>query len=38
MDILGSQVHPMLQVLFPINDAIFQDYDLPYTQKCSVLV
>ena len=30
MDILGSQVHPMVHVLFPNNDAIFQDD--PYTQ------
>jgi len=28
VDILGSQVHPVVQVLFPNNDAIFQD-DLP---------
>jgi len=28
MDILGSQLHPMVQVLFPNNDAIFQDDDL----------
>jgi hypothetical protein len=27
MDILGSQVHPMVQVLLPNNDAIFQDGD-----------
>jgi len=30
VDILGSQVHQMVQVLFPNNDAIFQD-DSPYT-------
>ena len=24
MDILGSQVHPLVQVLFPNNEAIFQ--------------
>jgi len=29
MDILGSQVHPMVRVLFPNNDAVFQDNDLP---------
>ena len=28
MDVLVSQLHPMVQVLFPNNDAIFQD-DLP---------
>jgi transposase len=33
MDILGSQVHPMAQVLFPNNDAIFQDNDLAYTVR-----
>ena len=32
VDILGSQVCPMVQVLFPNNDAIFQDDNLPYTQ------
>jgi len=25
VDILGNQVHPMVLMLFPINDAIFQD-------------
>ena len=29
VDILGSQVHPMVQVLFPNIDAIFQDDDSP---------
>jgi len=33
VDILGSQVHLMVQVLFPNNDAVFQDYS-PYTQPC----
>jgi len=28
MDILGSQAHPMVQLLFPDNDTIFQDNDL----------
>jgi len=38
VDILGSQVHPVVQVLFPNSDAVFQD-DSPYTQqKCSGLV
>jgi len=32
MDILGSQVHPIVQVLFPNNDAIFKDNDLPCPQ------
>jgi hypothetical protein len=32
VDILDSQVHPVVQVLLPNNDAIFQDYDSPYTQ------
>ena len=35
MDILGSQVHPVFQVLFPNNDAIFQD-DLPIHTARSV--
>ena len=29
MDILGSQVYPVVQMLFPKNDAIFQEGDLP---------
>jgi hypothetical protein len=28
MDILGSQAHPVVEV-FPNNDAVFQDDDLP---------
>jgi hypothetical protein len=32
VDILGKQVHPLVLVLFPNNDAIFQDNDRPYTQ------
>ena len=35
MDILGSQVHPVVQVLFPNNDAIFQG-DLPIRTARSV--
>ena len=27
MDILGNQVHPVVQVLFPDNDAVFQEND-----------
>ena len=39
VDILGTQVHPMVLMLFPINDAIFQDDILPiYSQKFSVLL
>jgi hypothetical protein len=29
MDILGDQVHPVVQILFPNNYAIFQDDNLP---------
>jgi hypothetical protein len=29
MDILGNQVHPVVQILFPNNDAIFQDDNSP---------
>jgi hypothetical protein len=29
MDILGKQVHPMIQTLFPNNDAVFQDNKAP---------
>jgi len=36
MDILGSQLHPMVQVLFPNNDAVFQDDDLPIHTARSV--
>jgi len=32
MDILGNQVHPMVQILFPDNDARFKVTDRPYTQ------
>jgi len=35
VDILGSQLHPMIQVLFPNNDTIFQD-DLPIHTARSV--
>jgi hypothetical protein len=32
VDILGSQLHPVVQVLFPNKDAIFQDDEgSPYT-------
>jgi hypothetical protein len=29
MDILGNRVHPVIQMLFPDNDAIFQDDSSP---------
>jgi len=37
MDILGSQVHPMVQMLFSNNDTIFQDNDSPIHTARSVL-
>ena len=33
MDISGSQLHPMVQVLFPNNDAVFQDNLLIHTTR-----
>jgi hypothetical protein len=36
VDILGSQVHPVAQVLFPNNDATFQDNNLPIHTARSV--
>ena len=30
MNILGSQVYPIVQVLFPNNDAVFQEDDSPH--------
>jgi hypothetical protein len=34
VDILGRQVHPMVQVLFPNNDTIFKDDNSPiYTAR-----
>ena len=33
--ILDNQVHPMVQMLFPNNDAVFQDDSLPiHTARC----
>jgi hypothetical protein len=29
VDRLGNQVHPMIQTLFPNNDAVFQDDNAP---------
>ena len=37
VDILGSQVHPVVQVLFRKNDAVFQEDDLPVHTARSVL-
>jgi hypothetical protein len=35
VDIFGNQVHPLVLVLFPNNDAVFQDNDLPiHSRKC----
>jgi hypothetical protein len=36
VDILGNQVHPMVQLLFPNNDAIFQDGNSPIHTARSV--
>jgi len=36
MAILGSQVHPVVQVLFPNKGAIFQDNDWPIHTARSV--
>jgi len=36
MDILGSQAHPVVEVLFPNNDAVLQDDDLPIHAARSV--
>jgi hypothetical protein len=39
LDRLSNQVHPMIQTLFPKNDAIFQDDNAPsHTLNCSVMV
>jgi hypothetical protein len=29
MDRLGNQVHPMIQMVYPNNDALFQDNNAP---------
>jgi hypothetical protein len=29
VDMLGNQVHPMIQTLYPNNDAVFQDDSAP---------
>jgi len=36
MDILGSQARPVVELLFPNNDALFQDDDLPMHTARSV--
>ena len=36
IDILGNQVHPMVQILFPNNDAFFQDDSSPMHTARSV--
>ena len=36
MDILGNQVHPMVQMLLAKNDVIFQDDILPIHTATSV--
>jgi hypothetical protein len=36
VDILNNQVHPMVQTLFPNNDAVFQDDSLPIHTAISV--
>jgi len=36
MDILGSQAHSVVKLLFPNNDALFQDDDLPMHTARSV--
>jgi hypothetical protein len=36
VDILGSQLHPMVQVLLPNNDAVFQDNNSPMHTARSV--
>ena len=40
VDVLGNQVHPMVQMLFPNYDAVFSRWQLnqTYSQKCSALV
>jgi hypothetical protein len=35
VDVLGNQVHSVVQMLFPNNDAVFQDGSLPvHKPKC----
>jgi hypothetical protein len=37
-DILGNQVHPMVQMLFPNKGAAFQGVIYPYTARSILLV
>jgi hypothetical protein len=32
MDRFGNQVHPMIHMLFPNNDTVFQDNSAPFTK------
>jgi len=36
MDILGSHAHPVVELLFPNNDAVFQDDNFPIHTARSV--
>jgi hypothetical protein len=36
VDRLGNQVHPMIQTLFPKNDALFQDDNTPIHRAATV--
>jgi len=36
VDILGNQVHPLVRMLFPNNDVVFQDYSSPIHTARSV--
>ena len=36
MDIVGNHLHPLVQMLFPNNDAVFQDDVLPIHTARSV--
>ena len=38
MDISGNQVHPVVQMLFPNNDAVFKMTIRPTHSQCSVQV
>jgi len=39
VDVLGNQMHPLVQKVLPNNDANFQDYISPiHNKNCSILV